>query len=68
MSQSTVLADTLAGNLAGDQKCKVTIRTTGKGDGHTDVYSWGRFWEVAVALVGVCVAAGKEGVETRLGE
>ena len=46
----------------------MTIRTTGRGSGNTDVWSWGRLWEVGVALVGVCVREGKEGVQGRLGE
>ena len=50
-----------------DLKCKITIRTTGMGLGETDTWSWGKFWEVGAALVGVCVSKGKEGVQTRLG-
>lgn len=51
-----------------DHKCKFTIRTTGDGPGRADVWSWANFWEVGVALVGMCVREGKEGVETVLGE
>ena len=46
----------------------MTIRTTGKGAGLTDSWSWGRFWENGVALVGMCVREGMQGVQTRLGE
>lgn len=51
-----------------DHQCKITIRTTGKGAGRTDVWSWGQFWEGAVAVAGMCVREGKEGVQTGLGE
>ena len=50
----------------------MTIRTTGRGagrgGGNSDRYTWGRLWEVGVTLVGKCVRAGKEGVQTKLGE
>ena len=50
----------------------MAIRTTGpgaaRGRGQSDTYSWGRFWEVGVTLAGKCVRAGKEGVQTKLGE
>ena len=46
----------------------MTIRTTGRGAGNSDVWAWGRFWEVGVALVGMCVKGGMEGVQTGLGE
>ena len=46
----------------------MTIRTTGKGAGYTDTWSWGQFWEVGIALAGMCVREGKEGVQTHLGE
>ena len=51
-----------------DGVCKITIRTTGPEPGYSDTWSWGRMWEVAVALVGVCVREGKMGVQTGLGE
>lgn len=54
--------------LSEDHQCKITIRTTGKGAGRTDMWSWGQFWEGAVAVAGVCVREGKEGVQTGLGE
>ncbi|KAL9065078.1 MAG: hypothetical protein Q9161_008462 [Pseudevernia consocians] len=54
--------------LSDDRACKITIRTTGTGDGHTDVWTWSKMWEVAVALLGMCVREGKEGVETLLGD
>ncbi|CAF9918332.1 MAG: hypothetical protein ALECFALPRED_000647 [Alectoria fallacina] len=54
--------------VSSDQQCKMTIRTTGKGAGHTDTWSWGQFWEVGIALAGMCVREGKEGVQTRLGD
>ena len=46
----------------------MTIRSTGKGQGRSDMWSWGKLWEVGVALTGVCARDGKEGVQTRLGE
>ncbi|CAD6593126.1 MAG: hypothetical protein ASARMPREDX12_006852 [Alectoria sarmentosa] len=54
--------------VSSDGKCKMTIRTTGKGAGNTDTWSWGQFWEVGVALAGMCVREGKAGVQTELGE
>ncbi|CAD6571069.1 MAG: hypothetical protein ASARMPRED_004192 [Alectoria sarmentosa] len=38
------------------------------GAGNTDTWSWGQFWEVGVALAGMCVREGKEGVQTELGD
>ena len=50
----------------------MTIRTTGpgadRGRGKSDHFSWGRFWEVGTTLTAKCVRAGKEGVQTKLGE
>lgn len=46
----------------------MTIRTTGEGAGFTDTWSWAKFWEVGVALAGMCVRESKEGVQTQLGE
>lgn len=68
ISLNHLLTNTPNCTFAEDLKCKLTIRTTGKGVGNTDHWSWGQFWEVGVALVGVCVGVGKEGVETGLGE
>lgn len=62
------VADTWSVTVIEDHTCKMTIRTTGKGSGNTDLWSWERFWEVGVALVGMCVREGKEGVQTGLGE
>lgn len=50
--------------LVEDKRCVMIIRTIGG----QDTYTWRKFWEVAVALTGMCVRTDRNGIQDRLGE
>ena len=50
-------------NFLVDNKCSLTVTTSGP----SDRLAWYSLWEAAVALAGVCVFANQKGIQTNLG-
>ncbi len=50
--------------LSEDRQCTMIIHTIGG----QDTYTWRKFWEVAVAVTGMCARTDRKGVRAGLGQ